>query len=437
MGIQAFPTALQAVIQQGFLEREFQEGLRSKLGFRAIADREPFPAAIGETITKTRKGLKAPVTTPLNPSGNTNLDNGLSPSGWTVEQYSLAVNMYGDTIDLNMVTSRVGIAGQFMKNAQTNGIQAMQSLDRLARDALFGGYLGGNTRVTATLGAPATTVAVDDIRGFRNVLVNGVLLPVSVSNTLTVVIGASSYTVSGATADGSNVSTAPGGISGTLTTTANVTVLNGTLGNAVVAATAPSVKRPSGRATTAALLATDYLTMQDVLAAVADLRSNNVPPVTESGLYHCQIDDRQLLGLFKDADFKTLYRGAYQSDTYKNGQIIDLMGVRFIPTTESPQQTLAGVVVHRAIVCGQGAIIEGDFTENGYSDVGDNDSLKVMVDDVCMVTREPLDRLQQIVAQSWYWIGGFTLPTDATASTLIIPTATNSYYKRAVVIESA
>ena len=437
MGISAFPSGLQAIIQQGFLEREFQEGLRSRLGFRAIADREAFPAAIGETITKTRKGLKAPVTTPLNPAGNTNLDNGLSPSGWTVEQYSLGVNMYGDTIDLNMVTSRVGISGQFLKNANTNGIQAMQSLDRLARDTLFGGYLGGNTRVTVTLGSPDVSVAVDDIRGFRNVLVNGVLVPVSGAHVLTAVIGSSTYSVSGAAADVINVSTAPGGVSGVLTLTSNVSVSDATAGHAVVAATAPSVKRPLGRATTADIVASDTLTMGDVLAAVADLRSNNVPPVSESGLYHCQIDDRQLLGLFKDDDFKMLYRGAYASETYKNGQIIDLMGVRFIPTNEAPQQSLNGVVVHRAIVCGQGAIIEGDLTEVGYSDIGLPDALKVMVDDVCMVTREPIDRLQQIVAQSWYWIGGFALPTDATANTLIIPTATNSYYKRAVVIESA
>ena len=60
-----------------------------------------------------------------------------------------------------------------------------------------------------------------------------------------------------------------------------------------------------------------------------------------------------------------------------------------------------------------------------------------MVDDVCMVTREPLDRLKQIIGQSWYWIDGFCVPSDVTANTYIIPTATNSYYKRGVVIESA
>lgn len=53
-----------------------------------------------------------------------------------------------------------------------------------------------------------------------------------------------------------------------------------------------------------------------------------------------------------------------------------------------------------------------------------------------MITRPALDRLAQIIAQSWSWIGGFALPTDLTANTTVIPTATNSYLKRGVVIES-
>ena len=438
MAIANFPAALQPIIQQNFLQREFQNGLRSRLGFRAIADREPFPNKIGETITKTRRGLKAPVTTPLDPSTNTNLDNGLTAAGWAVEQYTLSINMYGDTIDLNTVTQGVGIARQFLANAEVNGVQAATSLDRLARNKLYDAYLGGNTRVTATLGAPATTVAVDDIRGFQYVMSNGVLVPTSVSHPLTVVIGATSYTCSGATADGSNVSTAPNGISGTLTTTGNVSTTNGTAGNKVIAGTAPAVIfSGTSNYTTADIAATDYLTMQNINKAVSTLRSNNIPTV--GGLYNVYLDDAQLLGLFRDDDFKLLYRGAYASEVYQSGQIIELMGVRFIPTNEAPQQSLTGVAIHRAIVCGMGALVEGDYTDMGYSEaIPDSEKgLIEMVDDVCMVTREPLDRLKQIIGQSWYWIGGFCVPSDVTANTNIIPTATNSYYKRGVVIESA
>jgi hypothetical protein len=135
MGIQNFPAALQPIIQQGFLEREFQQALRSRLGYRAVADREEIAVGIGETLTKTRAGLKPSVTTPLAPASNTNLDNGLTPASWGVEQYTLTLNFYAATADLNMVTSRVGIASQFLQNAYTNGEQAARSLDELARNA--------------------------------------------------------------------------------------------------------------------------------------------------------------------------------------------------------------------------------------------------------------------------------------------------------------
>src|ERR1700719_1474767 len=134
------------------------------------AVREPISTNIGETITKTRPGLKAPVTTPMNPTTNTNFDNGMTSSTWTVEQYTMTLAQYGDTIDLNTVTQKVGIVDQFLQNAKVNAIQAGQSLDRIARNRLFAGYMGANTRVRTTLGAPAATIAVDDVPGFNNVV---------------------------------------------------------------------------------------------------------------------------------------------------------------------------------------------------------------------------------------------------------------------------
>jgi len=445
MSITNFPLQLQAAIQQGYLAREFQNGLTSKLGFRQIADRENVSAGIGETITKTRKSLKTPVTTPLNPASNTNFDNGLTATGWGVEQYTLTLNQYGDTTDLNMVTSLAGIASQFLANAHTNGIQAMQSLDRLARNALFGGamngvggYLGGNTRVNMTLGSTGTTISVDDIRGFQRIILEGQVTAISAGAGMTITVGSGSYTLVSAAPDATNISTAPGGISGTLTVSSNISTTDGAAGNAVVSSVAPNVIRPNGRLTSAALAAGDTLGIQNVLAAVAALRRNNVPSI--NGAYNCYLDDLQLLGLFRDADFKYLYRGAYGSEEYRSGQVIELLGVRFIPTTEAPQQAAINAAagpIHRAIVLGQGALVEGNFAGTGYSDIpGVDTALLEMIDGVAMVTREPLDRLRQIIAQSWYWIGGFALPTDVTADASIIPTATNSYLKRGVVIES-
>src|SRR5689334_16950486 len=221
MGIQNFPPALQPIIQQGFLEREFQQALTSRLGYRACADRIKISVGIGETLTRTRAGLKPSVTTPIVPSTNTNLDNGLTPTGWGVEQYTISINHYAATTDLNMVTSRVGIASQFLQNAYVNGEQAARSLDELARNALFGAYFSGNTRVRTTLSSAGPVVSVDDIRGFQNVFNNGVQQPVSASIPLTVTIGSNVYNVVSTAADVTNVSTTPAGISGTLTLSGN------------------------------------------------------------------------------------------------------------------------------------------------------------------------------------------------------------------------
>lgn len=436
MGIQNFPVALRPIIQQNFLEREFMDGLRSKLAFRAIADREEFSIGVGETITKTRTGLKAPITIPSDPSTNTNLDNGMTPSGWSIEQFTLTINQYNDTIDLNMVSSLVGIASQFLKNAKVNGIQSSQSLDRLARLKLYDAYMGGNTRVVTTLGAPAATIAVDDIRGFQTVVVNGVQTTVSGAATMLCIVGASTYTLQTATADVVNVSTAPGGISGTLTFTGNVTVANGTAGQQVQSSVAPLVIRPNGRlATTDLIKGSDLLTYNDLLKAVAALRDNNVPDV--DGAFNCYLDNTHLLQLFADQQFQYLFRGQSKAKEQKLAEVEQLLGIRFLPTTEAPQQILNGAGVKRAIVVGQGALIEGNYAATGYSNVISDDSMTQLVDGICMVTREPLDRLGQIIAQSWYWIGGYAVPTDITANTNIIPTATNSYFKRAVVIETS
>jgi hypothetical protein len=453
MPIQNMPTSLQSAVQQGFLERKFRPGLTSAIGYRAIADREPVSINVGETVTKTRAGLKAPVTTPLAASGNTNLDNGLTPTSQTIEQYVLGIDQYADSIDLNFVTSQVGIANQFLLNAHTNGVQARQSLDRIARNALFAAYLGGNTRVRVTLGAPAATISVDDVRGFENVLAPstgasaGKFVPVSGTFTASVVVGSNGYTLIGTARDGSNVSTSPNGFSGTLTFSTNVTVADGTALNYVAHANAPVLVRPNGKWTggsaiaattsTASLLATDVLTLSAIEDAIAQLRNNTG---MQDELFNLYLDNVSMRQIFADQDFKLMYQGQYGSTEARTNRIFQLMGCNWIPTTEALVQTHPtnpALKVRRPILCAPGALVEGDYagmTKKAKDFAGMNSEIE-MVDSVAMVTRGPLDRLQQICAQSWFWIGGFVAPTDATANSTIIPTAGAQYLKRAVVIE--
>jgi hypothetical protein len=332
----------------------------------------------------------------------------------------------------------VGIASQFLQNAYVNGEQAARSLDELARNALFNSYFGGNTRVRVTLTSTGPGVSVDDIRGFQNAFVNGVLQPVANSNPLTVTVGtADTYTLVSAVADAINVSTAPNGVSGVLTFSGNVSVSDGTAGNPVVSANASVVVRPSQRSNTSALIAGDTLVMSNLLDAVAKLRLNAVPEI--DGAYNCYLDPVSARQLFADPDFKQLFQGATSANqVFRKGMTNDFLGLRFMPTTEAFVQshpTLAGLLVRRPIICGQGALIEGTFAGMAAQDVAPSDSIIAMVDGVAMVTREPIDRLQQIIAQSWYWMGGYCTPSDTTTSPTTIPTATNASFKRAVMVE--
>lgn len=241
----------------------------------------------------------------------------------------------------------------------------------------------------------------------------------------------------GTTADSVNLSTTPGGISGSLTFAEAVNASDATLGSPVQAANASVIIRPGGQLSTAALTASETLTMGCLLDAVSKLRMNAVPEI--DGAYNCYLDPVSSRQLFADPDFRQLFQGATSANqVFRSGMVNDFLGLRFVPTTEAYVQahpTMAGVVVRRPIVVGQGALIEGDFAGMAETDIAPTDSIVSVVDGIAMVTREPIDRLQQIIAQSWYWIGGFCAPSDTMTNSLVVPTATNASYKRAVMIE--
>jgi hypothetical protein len=262
---------------------------------------------------------------------------------------------------------------------------------------------------------------------------------VSPTNILAVAVGADVYTLIGAVADTVNVSTAPGGISGVLTFSTNVTVSDGTASNTVLASTSSLVLRPNGRTNSLQLQVGDTLAMANVLDAVANLRLNAVPDM--DGAYNCYLDPISARQLFADQDFQRLFIGATSAnEIFRPGQgvVNEFLGLRFVLTNESYVQahpTIAGAAIRRPIVVGKGALIEGDFAGMAADDVAPANSIVSLVDGVCMVTREPIDRLQQIIAQSWYWIGGFCAPSDTTTNNSTVATATNANYKRAVMIE--
>lgn len=412
------PAAIQAIMQNGMLDRTFKDALVPEFMFPALADSEPWQGALGDTKTFTRKGLIAPTTTPL---------AGADISGastYSIEQWSVTMDQYGISVDTNMLSSQMTLASKFLADVQTLGINAGQSLNRIARDKAYKAYAGGRTWCT-TAATTDTSIIVQSVNGFTHVLVNGVPTAVSASNPLTVSIAGVANTVTGVN-------------TGTSTLTLGTTRID-VAGDVVVAANAPTSVRYSTANT--AYDFTTATTFNATLAlfrsAVARLRKMNVP--TFGGYYTAHISADTETQLFNDADFKQALQGRVDSPVWRDLSIGRFAGIDWVRDNEVP--TVAGgsagaVTAYRPIVVGAGMMVASPFANMGDLLAGtgvDTVPNIRMIDaapttQVALIVRPPSDRLQQVVSTSWSWVGDFGIPSDS-------GTGDAALYKRACVVE--
>jgi hypothetical protein len=458
----SFSGTLTNLFQENFIARFLSEGLDSNLAYRRHATEETISGRIGSTIIIPRIGRKAPVTQPLAANGSYNLDNGMSPSLPPAEVYQYILQQWGDTEDVDLLGATAAAADLVLAASRTNGVQAAQSLERLAKIQLHSAYEGGNTWVRGDLGAPTTTqVYVDDIRGFQNAPVNGQLQPVSSGNQLlcyeykTSAGGVTqAFYVTAAVASSPNESLYPGssldqygnvisdGISGYLTITgAAVAPVSG---DAIIAWNAAKVVRPLNKPSYNVLTSGDAANLGLLLNAKARLDANNVPPFPD-GTYHFLHDPFVMRQLLADQQFMTAYQGRFKSPEYQAGQIFELFGITFIPTTEcyiqppTPQLGI-NVPIRRSILIGAESLLQANYDgldtyaqEEGMDPIG----MSMIVNNVAQIIRPPLDRQGRFLSLTWLFVGAFACPTDQTATNIIIPTANNALYKRSVVVQTA
>ena|SRR5690242_21922077 len=79
------PAQIQAMLQNGMLDRVFRDALVPNFLFPQIAESEPWQGGLGDTKTFTRKGLLTPKTTPVTGSDP-------SPSTYALEQWSVTID---------------------------------------------------------------------------------------------------------------------------------------------------------------------------------------------------------------------------------------------------------------------------------------------------------------------------------------------------------
>lgn len=416
------PAAIRAMMEDGTLDRMFQEALRPEFIFPAIADSEPWQAGLGDRRIMTRNGLMTPDTTPITGSDP-------STGSYDIEQWEVVMDQYGKAIDTNMLQGRMTLASKYLNDVGRLGIHAGQTMNRLCRDKLYRAYAGGRTFCT-TAATTDTSIIVASVDGFTHKIVNGVPTAVSASNPLAVTIAGVANTVTGVNA-------------GTRTLTLGTARVD-VEGDAVVSSQAPvSVRAGTSNDTSFNLAAGDLIKFSHFRAAVTRLRRMNVP-AAEGGNFIAHIDPVTESQLFADTEFQALYQGRADSETYRDLALGTFGGLVWVRNNEVPALTAADTgyedlvtTVHRPIVVGQGALVAAPFEdiagllrETGVADVPEIAMLNVAPGvDVARIVRPPQDRLQQVVSTSWSWTGDYGVPSDSLAN------GDASQFKRAVVLE--
>ncbi len=459
--ILGMPPQIVNIVQNGLIERGFHDALFPAMSWRAEAEFEDWPDAQGTEMYFTRQGLLPPITRPLKPATDPN------PQLAAFEQWYARLARYGGTIDTHMPTSAVAISNLFMRNVQQLGMQAGQSLNRIARNELFKAYLGGHTVLTFVGASGDTAIKVASLNGFTDVVIaagSGRPAHVSPASPLPITIATVTGTrnVIGAIPDNPDDPWGPGTL-----------ILDAALGSAPVVRSAvlssqrSTILRSGGGASIDAIIATDTFLLTLVFAAVAELRKQNVPP-HEDGWYHGHITNDGNSQVFSDPAFQALNRSLPDGVRYKEGFIGSFSNVLFFLEQEAPDynnvgpltlttagqsavygeeigaevRNAAGVNIGRVIITGRGALYERGFDEKNYlTDVGVtgkmgefqvvNNGMSIKTDRISLIMRSPINRLQDTISSTWSCTTSFPIPSDVLGGT------GGARFKRAVIIEHA
>lgn len=452
------PPAIVNLVQTGLIERAFHDAAYPALLYRNEAEREEWPAHEGAEILMTRAGLLTPVTSPAIPGVDP------LPESLTFEQWLARLCRYNATSDVHMPTSAVANADLFLRTIHQKGLQAGQSINRIARNFLFRSYLQGNSVAIVAAAAGDTTLRVASLSGFRFVVSPNVRpTPVSTTNP-------KSVTIAGVTGARNIIATSPDDPNdqdgpGTLTFSAVFGGAGVAVRAAVIAADAPRIFRSGGGNSVDAIAAGDVFTLQDLISAVNYLRKNNIPPHSD-GHYHAHINTDANTQVFTDAAWQRLQTALPDHTYYQEAFIGTIAGAHGMLNNESPDfsnsgaRTLTGVNafysreisaettnetnvnIGRVVVTGQGALYErwlnaeaNYSTEAGVTGkTGDftvvNNGMAISTEGIRLILRAPVNRTQDMVGVTWDITTAFAVPSDITSGSA-------SLFKRAVVIESA
>lgn len=449
---------MRSLVQENALDRIFHDALYPQNMFRAEAEDEKWEANVGDDKVFTGKGLMKPRLRPLVPGQDP------VPHDYGAEQWRAQCQKWADTIDTHMPSAIAAAVNKLTEDLKALGLNAGQTLNRLVRNKIANATVSGWTVADGTQGS-STTIRVKRLNGLtrarRPDLANGSPVryeTVTANNPLPVTIVAAARNIVGFTPDTPGDEIGPGTI--TLDSAIAVTDRDPIFANTRTFL----VRSGGGNATDALTAGTDILKLADIRSAVQRLRNTNVQPFGD-GYFHAHLDPTSEGQIYSDNEFQRLNESLPEGMHYREFAIGRLLGCVFYRNNECPQVdnvdgastatfsqddpyagelwntgATSGAKVHRVLILGTGALKEyyvdqnallteagvGGKVETGARIV--NNGVNIDVERIHVVMRQPQDRLQENVAQTWKFQGDFVMRTDGA-------TGDAAMFKRAIEIQ--
>lgn len=454
------PASILQLQQQNLIERAMYDALFPNMLFRSEAEVDQWPLHSGTQIFSTRTGLMTPKTKPLRAGVDPD------PDFLPHEQWVMNLNRYGSRVDTHMPTAVTANADLFLDNINGLGLNAAQSMNRITRNALYAPYLSGNTVLIAGGASADTTIRVASMNGFTDVVTtdsSGSVRPQPVSTTWPLVI-----TITGVTGTRQVIGFAPDNPDDLLGP--GILQLASSLGaiivtrSPVVSSAAPLVYRVGGGASIDAIGANDVLQFQDINAAAATLRTNNIMK-HEDGMFHGHLPPNAVTNLGTDDLLRRGMNANLESAYYKDAFIGEVFKCALMENNECPDSSNvgaltptgttamygedigaevineSGVRIGRIVITGRGVLQERWLDESAYvseagvgGKIGEfqtaTNGISVETLRTKLVIASPINALLDQVRASWSSTTSFAAPTDKA-------TGSPARYKRAVVIEFA
>ena len=446
------------LLQNDTISRVIGEALFPGLMFRAAAYREPWEAAVGQTMDFPMPGLFAVDTRPRTP--------GVAKTKLTqdFERYRATMRPYGEETEVHMPSNYVTATSLYLEKLQKLGLNAAQTLNRLPRNSLYTAYAYDNAMVDQVAGA---TVRVSTLNGFRETFDPDTASPIPVSNVNPRAVRINgtqiAQTVIAAVPDDAEYPDGPG----TLTFSAAVGfVANDT----ITTLDASAIVRPNGVPNIDGIGVGDTLNMRLIRQTVVNLRRNSIQGCGD-GYFHLHFDPQGELNLAEDNRFQRQIEGlGLAEDPYLSFSVGRAASCTMFSNNEVPaEDTLThyvqtrqnaaplargsgeiggettnrfGIPIMKTLVLGGGALVEkyvnetAFMTEAGVSGkIGgmqlSNGRVEIDMDGIRFITKAPSDIYNEFVDLAWSWSGDHVCPSNQLTG------RTAARYKRAALIETA